>query len=689
MNGRFQVEGGGLEHELREINEALIVSLIHQHELTDQAERAEAKMRESEERYRTLFDLGPVAIYSIDTSGMIREFNRHAATLWGREPALGDADERLFCGSLRMFRPDGSYMPHHECPMAEVVSGAISEVRDAEVIIERPDGSRATVVMNIRPLKSQRGEITGAVNCFYDITGRKNSEEAARQSQEHLRRNVETFSKLVEQSPFGLYTVDSQFRIAHVSDGAQDAFRSVRPLIGRDFADAIRIIWPAPVAQQIIDTFRHTLETGEPYLAPSLTEQRHDIETLESYEWQIHRVTMPDGQLGVVCYFFDATRLRQAENALRETDRRKNEFLATLAHELRNPLAPIRNSLHLLKSEDVPARGNARDMIERQVNQLVRLVDDLLELSRIESGKIELRRKPLEVADVIRAAIETSKPLIDAAGHTLTTSLPAEPLIVEADAVRLTQSVANLLNNAAKYTDRGGQIWLSAARHDDQVVLSVRDNGIGLSASMIPKLFQMFFQGDREQGRAQGGLGIGLALVKRLVELHQGSIEARSGGPGQGSEFVIRLPLAPGALVAEARPVGGQSATGKPKTCRVLVVDDNRDSANSLARLLQRSGYEAETAYDGEQAINAAAALKPDVVLLDIGMPKLDGYQAAQRIRQQPWAGNVMLIALTGWGQEDDRRRAEQAGFNHHLVKPVELAVLMNLLESQPACSAR
>jgi signal transduction histidine kinase/CheY-like chemotaxis protein len=372
---------------------------------------------------------------------------------------------------------------------------------------------------------------------------------------------------------------------------------------------------------------------------------------------------------------------KQAEESLRQADKRKDEFLATLAHELRNPLAPLRNSvnlLHLTASDD-PATVRLCETMERQVNQLVRLVDDLLEVSRITRGKIELRQENVELATVARNAIETSRPVIDNAGVQLAITLPQEPIIVHGDPVRLGQVFSNLLNNAAKYTNAGGQIWFTARKQGDEAVISVRDTGIGIAADVLPNVFDMFMQVDRATNRAQGGLGIGLTLVRSLVELHDGSVSVQSEGPGTGSEFVVRLPV-----VAEkqrsARVEPSSSAYGAIPSRRILVVDDNVDSAKTLGMLLKYLGADVHVVNDGVAALAAVEKYRPDVVLLDIGMPGMDGYEVARRIRELEGVGGVTLIALTGWGQEDDRRRTREAGFDHHLVKPADIVALQTLL---------
>lgn len=364
---------------------------------------------------------------------------------------------------------------------------------------------------------------------------------------------------------------------------------------------------------------------------------------------------------------------------LREQDRRKDEFLATLAHELRNPLAPIRNGLQVLRLGGATGEmaDNARTMMERQLGQMVHLIDDLLDLSRISSGKIELRKARVELAKVIQQAVETSSPQIEASGHELTIDLPSGVIYVDADVTRLAQVFSNLLNNAAKYTERGGHVHLAVQRQDGEVIVSVKDNGLGIPAHMLPKVFEMFTQVDRHLERSQGGLGIGLSIVKRLVEMHGGSVSVESNGPGTGSEFKVLLPVVLSmALTNEIRTETNQTLCVR----KILVVDDNVDAAVSLAMMLKLMGNEAKTAHDGLEAIQVAAVYKPDLILLDIGMPRLNGHETAKRIREQPWGKDVILVALTGWGQEEDRLKSEQAGFDAHMVKPIEPAALETLL---------
>lgn len=518
--------------------------------LTQQTEA----LRASEERYRTLFDLGPVAVYSCDAAGVIQQFNHRAAELWGREPAPGDTDER-FCGSFKLFRPDGTFMAHEQCPMAEVVSGKLAQVRDAEVLIERPDGSRVTVVVNIRPLKSAEGEIAGAINCFYDITERKHTEDV------------------------------------------------LQEYVGR----------------------------------------------------------------------------------LADSDRRKSEFLAMLAHELRNPLATIRSGLQVqrLAGADAQAAKSVTGLMERQVTHLVGLVDDLLDVNRIGRGKMELHRRPVELATVVDAAVETVRSFIEQMGHELIVTMSQEPIWLSADPLRLAQVVGNLLNNAAKFTANGGRIHLTTDVVGEDAVIRVRDNGSGIVADHLESVFDMFMQADVAIERSNGGLGIGLALVKSLVGLHGGTVEAHSPGIGRGSEFVVRLRIAHEA--AGLPPTRPLEEKVPPTTARrVLVVDDNRDAAESLAILLKLTGHEAHVAHDGLEAVEKAGQLSPDIILLDIGLPKINGFEAARRIRQQSQGKSLRLVALTGWGQDTDRQKSREAGFDAHIAKPVELEVLTKLLAELP-----
>jgi len=381
---------------------------------------------------------------------------------------------------------------------------------------------------------------------------------------------------------------------------------------------------------------------------------------------------------------------REASETLREADRRKDEFLAMLSHELRGPLAPLGNMLEVVKraGDNPELTQQAYGTMERQLAQLVRLVDDLLDVSRITRNKMELRKQRVELASIVHHAAEACRPLGDSLQHQVTVTLPPEPVYLNADPARLAQVFQNLLNNACKYTERGGRVWLTAERQAGDVVVTVKDTGVGIPTDKLASIFDMFTQVDASRERARGGLGIGLALVKRLVEMHDGTVEARSEGPGRGSEFVVRLPV-----VTETMKAAHQATAAAKKRAavarRILVVDDNADSAESLTMLLQVSGHETHTAHDGLEAVAAAERFRPEVVLLDIGLPILNGYDAARRIREQPWGKDMVLVALTGWGQEEDRRKSKDAGFDLHMVKPVDLNVLTERLAALPAAPKR
>ena len=404
------------------------------------------------------------------------------------------------------------------------------------------------------------------------------------------------------------------------------------------------------------------------------------------FDIQAFRIGGP-GSLKVAVIFNNITDRRNVEHtlqvqaqALADLDRRKDEFLAMLSHELRNPLAPISNAVHMLrlqKNED-PVQRQARTIIERQVGQLTHLVDELLEISRISTGRVQLRLERISVGGVVDRAIETAQPLITQRLHALTVSLPPQPIWLQADAARLEQVLVNLLTNAAKYTNEGGHIWLTVRQEGDAAVLLVRDTGIGIAAELLPRIFDLFTQAERSLDRSQGGLGIGLCLVQRLVDLHGGTTEVQS-VLGQGSEFVVRLPAVQSPVASS--PLLSSPPTQPPgKLCRVLVVDDNVDAADSFALLLTAQGHDVRVAYDGPTALQGAHDFPPDLVLLDIGLPGLNGYEVAKRMRQQNGLETVVLVAMTGYGQETDRQHSKDAGFDHHLVKPADFATVRKIL---------
>jgi signal transduction histidine kinase/ActR/RegA family two-component response regulator len=405
----------------------------------------------------------------------------------------------------------------------------------------------------------------------------------------------------------------------------------------------------------------------------------------------LNPIETEDGVLALSA-IVDITERKQLEQELHlrlqelaTADRQKDEFLATLAHELRNPLAPIRNAVQVLKlpAADGKMRQRAHEMIDRQLQHMVRLVDDLLDVSRIIIGRIELRKEHFDLAAAMTRAVETAEPLIEAQGHRLVVQVPPEPLVVHADLVRLSQIISNLLTNAAKYTPKADQIWLSAEREGTDAVVRVKDKGVGIAAHMLDRVFDLFVQSDVSPTRSQGGLGIGLTLVKRLIELHDGTVTANSAGLGQGSEFTLRFPID-----AEARASGGEAdradasrdtEAGRGER-RVLIVDDNVDAAESTAMLLQASGFAVRCVYDGVSALSVASAYRPDVIVLDIGLPDISGYEVSKRLRAQPEFAGTPIVAVTGYGQVSDQRRSQEAGIDHHLTKPVEPHALQTLL---------
>jgi PAS domain S-box-containing protein len=394
-----------------------------------------------------------------------------------------------------------------------------------------------------------------------------------------------------------------------------------------------------------------------------------------------------DGVLAVCLVITDLAEHKHNEQ-LKDTDRRKDEFLAMLAHELRNPLAPISNAAQML---DLWNKGDNKDaqwaceVIGRQVRQMTRIVDDLLDVSRITQGKIKLRKAAVDVSSIVSAAVETSRPLIEGRKHKLNITLASETLKVEADLTRMAQVITNLLNNAAKYTEEGGQIWLSVQRDGSDATIAVRDNGIGMPADMLATVFDLFPQADRTIDRSQGGLGIGLTLVRTLVELHGGSVSASSDGVGRGSEFVVRLPLVGASRMKSVEPSTAETnghLAGFSQ--RILVVDDNVDSAKTLAMMLKVMGHESRVSHDGQAAIETAQEFRPTLVLLDIGLPRMNGYMVAEQLRSIPALRGVILVALTGYGEDQDRRRSREAGFDQHFVKPLSFAALQELVGSLP-----
>ena len=530
----------------------------------------------------------------------------------------------------------------------------------------RKDGSRFFADGVAVALRGPTGELRGFGKVFRDATAQK-------LAQEELARDALLLASVRDS----VVVTDPEGVVTYWNDGAARLFGwTAEEMMGRHYADR----FSEPMRTFVVDQIRE--RTAGVEWCGEYQDHRKD----GSHIWidaRVSTVTDAEGRVvGLLGVSHDITERKGAEDSLRDADRRKDEFIALLAHELRNPLAPIRNGLQVMRlgAGDANVVSQARTMMERQLGHMVRLIDDLLDVSRISRNKMELRRSRVSLADVVGSAAETARPLIDAGGHGLVIALPPEPIFLHADLTRLAQVFANLLSNSAKYTPPGGHIWLSAERRGEDAFISVRDDGIGIPAEALDSVFDMFSQVDRSIERSTGGLGIGLALVKGLVEMHNGTVAAESPGPGRGSTFTVRLPALERNTARESEnSLAAELPTDGLKR-RVLVVDDNRDSATSMAMMLRLVGNEVWSAHDGVEAVEAAEHFRPQVILMDVGMPKLNGYEATRRVRERPWGRSVTIIALTGWGQEGDRAQSREAGCDGHLVKPVSLPDLEKLL---------
>lgn len=613
-----------------------------------------------------------------------------------------------------------------ECPwwarstsLAEKIKLATTHAANGELFrAELPcyvvDGTERVVDLVLQPIKDGSGQIVLLVLTGTDITDRKLAEVKLRKSEERVR--------LLWEAAAVLLTTDDPDQML------RQLFHKIAPelkldtyfnFIVNENQNSMRLASCIGVSDEIADSIQH-LEFGQAIcgtvaatrtaihakeIQTSLDPKVQLVKSFGIRAYACNPLIAGDQLLGTlsfasrvrdqfdedeldflrtICHYVTAAyeRLRLIRE-LKQADRRKDEFLATLAHELRNPLAPLRNGLEMMQL----ARDNANilneswEMMNRQLGQMVRLIDDLMDLSRINRGKLELRKQRVDLSRVIQQAIETSRPMIQFAEHQLRLTMPPTPIEVEADFTRLSQVFGNLLNNAAKYTNRGGEISVVIEREKNEAIVKVQDNGVGIPSHMLVRIFDAFTQVDQSLEKAQGGLGIGLSLVKWLVELHGGTVEAKS--EGQGSEFIVRLPI----LVVPATSIAPRTQEQRIRGSirRILVVDDNRDAATSLAMMLKLMGHETKTAHDGLEAIDIAEQFKPDVMLLDIGMPKLNGYDTAKQIRKLSWGNRINLVALTGWGQDEDKRKSFEAGFDAHLVKPVDPTVLTDVLQGAAA----
>jgi PAS domain S-box-containing protein len=625
----------------------------------DVTERRRAE--EAQARLAAIVESSHDAIVSKTLDSIIQTWNAGAERLFGytAEEAVGRSITIL--------------IPRERLSEEDEILSRISRgerIEHYETIRVTKDGRPLNISLTISPIRDPEGRIIGASKIARDITEKKQSEEALQASQQR-------FLTLADHAPVGIFLTTPEGDCLVVNQcWCELAGLSPEEARGEGWRKALH----PQDEERVLEEWCAAIEAGQPF------NSEYRFRTPQGkVTWVQGRAIPRLNKTGEVSEYIgtitDITKRREALEALREADRRKDEFLALLAHELRNPLAPLRNGLQVMRlaAGDANVVAKTRDMMDRQLSHMVRLIDDLLDISRISQNKIELRSSRVLLSDIISSAVETVRPAIDMAGLKLTLSLPREPIYLNADMTRLSQVFGNLLNNSAKYTEWGGHIWLTAAREGDHVAVAVRDTGIGIPVSALPKIFDLFSQVDRSIERSKGGLGIGLALVKGLVEMHGGTVQAASSGPGQGSTFTVRLPV----LRESAEPLSQTIVEGLPAAGskrRILVVDDNHDSAASMAMMLELLGDEVRTANDGLEAVELAEQFSPQVILMDIGMPNLNGYEATQRIREQPWGRDMMIVALTGWGQDVDQARSKEAGCDGHLVKPVSLTDLTKLL---------
>lgn len=637
-------------------------------------DRHEKALHEQREWLRvTLTSIGD-AVITTDTDGRVTFMNPVAqqVTGWRMEEAVG-----VLLTSVFNIINEKSRLTVENPVVKALREGLVVGLANHTLLIAK-DGTERPIDDSAAPIRNAHGEVAGVVLVFRDISERRKAERALQESEERFRLLVEG------TRDYAIFMLDPSGYIVSWNGGAERIKGyQAEDIIGRHFS----CFYP-----------REDVERGWPdeELRRAKLEGRFEDEGWRirkdgSRFWANVIITALRDETGELRGFSkitrDLTERRQLERAklhaemMSDLSRRKDEFLAMLSHELRNPLAAILSAVQLLHLQQAqePLHEQASAIIERQVERLTRIVDDLLEVSRVTTGKIRLEQGHLDLRAVVEHAVETVQPLTAQHKHALSMSLPEEPVCVFADPTRMEQVVINLLNNAAKYTDEGGQIWVSLDLIGQEARLRVRDNGIGISQELLPSIFDLFTQGARPLDRSQGGLGVGLTVVRRVVELHGGKVEAHSAGHGQGSEFVVFLPLAePPRISVEP----GRAISLGSRPLRVLVVDDNRDVALGTALLLRHAGHEIRTAHSGNEALDVVLSFRPDAVLLDLGLPEMDGYEIARRLREKPEFKELILIAISGYGQEADKRRSEDAGCDAHLVKPAEASKLIEVLKT-------
>jgi PAS domain S-box-containing protein len=619
------------------------------------------RLPDGEIQLDSFFELPAVGLAQVDvmTGRFIRVNEKFAAmTGYSREELL-----RLMPGDLTY--PEDQ--PRHNEIYSKLLCGEIDEY-SIEKRYVRKDAEVIWVQLAVKLVRDLDGRPLRTIGVTQDITERKRVEQA-----------VARLAAVVTSSEDAMISNSLDGKILTWNHGAESLFGwREEEALGRP----VTMLVPSDRLHEV-KALSRKVKRGQAVRQFETVRMRKDGSSVD-VSLTISPILVNGAAVAVSVIVRDISERKRAERELKQADCRKDEFLATLAHELRNPLAPMRNALEMLAMRESadPEVEWARELIDSQVTHLSRLVDDLLEVSRITRNKLELRKKPIVLADVINGAVEAARPLLFERRHRLDLMLGAAPIQLCADRIRLTQVWVNLLTNAAKYTPEGGCISIAVEKQDQHVMVRVKDNGGGIAAHHLPHVFDMFYQANRSSDQAQGGLGIGLTLVKQLVQLHGGTVAAFSDGPGQGSEFVVRLPLE--ATPAHSVERSGQTASPVPATRRILVADDYPGAAETLARWLRRCGHEVRTAVDGLQAVETACDMRPEVVLLDLGMPKLDGYDAARQIRAQPWGKPMVLIALTGWAREEDRQRTRAAGFDAHLVKPFSYDQLIASLAEMP-----
>lgn len=612
----------------------------------------------------------PLAAYACDAQGRIVYYNERAARLWGRRPDPAADPGELFSGAAALRTADGVPLPHVQSHMARALADDAA-YEDREIVIVQPDGDTRTVIEHVTPAHDAQGALVGAWALLVDITARARAARAIRSALAEAEAN---FSAFFDNKTTGMVLIGMDGKYLRVNDKYCEITGYSREELLQ--LGPLDIVHPDDLEQDlrlVIDALENPTRVYD-------ADKRY-VRKDGTVVWVHAASNLLRDETGrplkSAAIIKDVTERKRTEQALHDADRAKDEFLATLAHELRNPLAPLGNAAELLR-EPSAEPGWCRDVITRQVTHLARLIDDLLDVSRIARDQLELRRERIRLGDALRGAIEASRPTVERFEQRLVVAATADEVEIDGDLVRLTQVFTNLLTNAAKFTEGAGTVRISAEREHAGVAVRVTDTGIGMAADELPRVFDKFYQIRRRGKHVRGGLGIGLSLVQRLVELHGGTVEASSPGPGRGSEFVVRLPVATRpAAPPQDSPL---PAKGEKPRRKVLIVDDNVDGADSLCRLLELMGHEAVTEYDGQAALERAREFSPDLVLLDLGMPGLDGYEVCKRLRAKSGTHPPVIAAMTGWGRPEDRERTRLAGFDAHIVKPVDVDLLADLL---------